>query len=234
MLAQPTFSSGQIAFEPFPDSESTSCHSTWQGLHPTALTLSRPPPPPCHFRKASQGTHHHRPKAYSRAYTVGSWTSFIITLVLVIRQLVLLPHPSSCSSTLGALQCFQVGRQHVGGGSGGAGRGDVRLQRATVDGPGAVRPRLRGEDPGAAPPGGRRGLPAPRRQAVPGQTAVAGALARPLRGQLGPLRGQEGPLRPHERARAGPGNFPVDGLLIEPDVTAAVVGFGPPTYGGSS
>jgi hypothetical protein len=61
-----------------------------------------------------------------------------------------------------------------------------------------------------------------------------GALARPLRGQLGPLRGQEGPLRPHERARAGPGNFPVDGLLIEPDVTAAVVGFGPPTYGGSS
>jgi hypothetical protein len=119
---------------------------------------------------------------------------------------------------------FQVGRQHVGGGSGGAGRGDVRLQRAPVDGPGAVRPRLRGGDPGAAPPACRRGLPAPRRQAVPGPAAVAGALARPLRGELGPVRGPEGPLRSLARAWAGPGDFPVDGLRDrELGVTVLVV-----------
>lgn len=130
----------------------------------------------------------------------------------------------SADLRLPALQCFQVGRQHVGGGSGVAGRGDVRLQRAPVDGPGAVRPCLRGGHPGAAPPGGRRGLPPPRRQAVPGAAAVAGALARSLRGGgLGPVRGPEGPLRPHARAWAGPGDFLVDGRLREPDVLAEEV-----------
>lgn len=109
---------------------------------------------------------------------------------------------------------FQVGRQHVGGDAGGgAGRGGVRLQRAAVDGPGAVRRRLRRGDPGGAPAGGRRGLPLPRRQAVPGPAAVAGALARPLRDRLGPLRGPQGPLRSHARPWAGPGDFPQDGHL---------------------
>lgn len=54
---------------------------------------------------------------------------------------------------------FQVGREHVGGGAGGAGRGDVHLRRAPVDRPSAVRPRVRGLDHGAAPPRRRRGVP---------------------------------------------------------------------------
>ena len=122
-----------------------------------------------------------------------------------------------------------MGRQHVGGGAGGAGRGGVRLQRAAVDGPVPVRRRLRRRDPGGAPPGGRRGLPPPRRQAVPGPAAVADALARPLRGGLGPVRGPQGPLRPDAHAWTGSGDLPQgdDGLCrreLVVDVTDGVGG----------